>query len=178
MRNAAFAKLGYLGSLGLGLLVAMTGCEPVDDAAATRNKGWDNVLTDNVLDTDRPVFTDTGETVTVADGCAKTTEDAHKILQENCASCHDQGPSSLGAPLFDFVMNDEQLKSREWTRAGGAAPIKFVSVGKADESAIFIRAAISRDMPPLQLSIDQPPEAPRVTFSGASVLRQWIEVCM
>jgi hypothetical protein len=174
MRNVAL-----FGSLGVGLLFAVAGCEPVDDGASSRAKGWDPVkdgLSDNVLDGDRGVFIDIDETTPVADGCAKTVMDAHKILQDNCASCHDQGPASMGVPVFDFVMNDDQLKTRMWTRATGPA-INFVSVGKPDESAIFIRAAIDRNMPPLATEIGQA-EAPRITFSGVSVLRQWIEKCM
>lgn len=170
MRNVAFA--GYLGSLGLGLLVAMAGCEPVDDGAATRNTGWNGTLTDHVIDGDRPVFTDIDETVTVADGCAKTTEDAHKILKDQCAMCHGDAAT---AHVWGFVLDDAMMKTATLTT--GTPPIHYIDVGHPQTSGIFVRAAIARDMPPVQRD---PNEAyyDRVSLSGASVLQQWIAHCM
>src|SRR6185503_17749827 len=102
MREAMF-----LGVIGAVCWVATVGCEPVDDGAATRNKGWDpevDGLSNVVLDGNRGVFIDTGETVDVMDGCAKTTLDAMKILQDNCASCHDEeSPASPGCHVGDTV---------------------------------------------------------------------------
>jgi len=149
----------------------------VDDGATNRAKGWDHVLTDNVLTGDRDVFNtiDEDPADVSADGCEKTANDAHAILSANCGGCHNQGPASFGAPLFDFVMDDAKLTTSTWTRQG--TTVKFVTVGDADNSAIFQRAAIARDMPPLSSDIRNP-ELPRVTFSGASVLRQWIDKCM
>ena len=60
MRNAAL-----FGCLGIGSLVAVASCEPVDDGAATRAQGWNRKLTDHVLPGDRAVFVDVNETVTV-----------------------------------------------------------------------------------------------------------------
>jgi hypothetical protein len=156
--------------------MAMAGCEPVDDGAATRNTGWDGkTLTDHVLTGDREVFLDTDETVTVADGCAKTVIDAKKILSDNCGSCHDAGAASQGQPTFDFLMDDTQLKTQMWTRQGTVW--HFVVPGQPDQSAVFFRAGVDQDMPPVY-SDPTIPTKPRVTFSAISVLRQWIEKCM
>jgi hypothetical protein len=173
MRNAAFSLLG---SLGVGLLVTLAGCEPVDDGAATRNKGWDQVLTDHVVPGDRDIFTDTDETMTVADGCAKTQLDAHAILKDQCASCHGDPNAARGLPPWGFVLDDAMMKSETWKQQG-AAPIPFIDVGHPKNSAIFIRAAISRDMPPVQRDPNEQ-FFERVTLSGASVLEQWITNCM
>jgi len=169
MRNVAL-----FGSLGL--LMAVAGCEPVDDAAATRNKGWDGVLTDNVLDSDRGVFIDTDETMDVGDGCKKTELDAHAILENQCASCHGSPDTAVGLPPWDFVLDDEKMKTQTWKREGQPA-IPFIDVGNPSNSAIFLRAVMKRDMPPLQLDLSQP-YYDRVTLSGASVLEQWISKCM
>jgi hypothetical protein len=173
MRNAAL-----FGTLGVSLLVAAAGCEPVDDGAATRAKGWDPVqdgLSDVVLPGARDVFVDTDETMTVADGCAKTTLDAHKILQTQCASCHGDEATKQGLPAWGFILDDARMKTETWTRQN-QPPIPFLKAGDADNSAIFLRAAINRDMPPIyDLGVDT---APRVTFSQASVLREWITHCM
>jgi hypothetical protein len=156
--------------------MAATGCEPVDDGAATRAKGWDQVLTDHVVPHDRDVFTDVDETMSVADGCAKTELDAHDILKAQCASCHDQASPDQAPGTFDFVLDDAKMKAQTWTRPGGGTAMKYLSVGKPDQSAIFLRAGVTRDMPPPATGSD--PYLPPVTFSGVSVLRQWIEVCM
>jgi hypothetical protein len=169
MRNVAL-----FGSLGL--LIAVAGCEPVDDGAATRAKGWDGVLTNNVLDTDRGVFTDTDETIDVGDGCVKTEMDAHEILAGQCANCHGSDNTPQGLPPWDFVLDLDRMKRETWTREGQPA-IPFVSVGKPLNSAIYLRAAINRDMPPKQGDVGQP-YYDRVTLSQASVLYQWIANCM
>jgi hypothetical protein len=172
MRNAALS-----GSLGLGLLlIAAAGCEPVDDGSTSRAKGWDGVLTDNVLPGDREVFTNTDETDTVANGCAKTTDDAHKILQDQCAACHGDPATASGLPPWDFVLDDAKMKTEKWVREGQPS-IPFIDVGHPQTSAIFIRAAIARDMPPVQRDPSQA-YYERVTLSGASVLQQWITNCM
>jgi hypothetical protein len=160
------------------------GCEPVDDGAATRAKGWDGVLTDNVLPKDRPVYNTIEEDPmdVSADGCEKTASDAIKILEDNCASCHDKGtpaPDVLGCggtTTFDFVLDPMKMQSQAWTRAG-QAPMKYISAGDANASAIFLRAAGLRDMPPLQICLEVPFYA-RLTFSQVSVLREWIDVCL
>ncbi|HET6148698.1 MAG TPA: hypothetical protein VFH68_14275 [Polyangia bacterium] len=170
MRNVALC-----GSLGFGLLIAMAGCEPVDDGASTRAKGWDGVLTDNVVPGDRDVFIDTDETMTVADGCAKTEIDALKVLGDYCASCHGDPATAQGLPPWDYVLKPEQMKTATWMREG-QPPIKFLDVGKPETSAIYMRAAMSRDMPPTyDVGVKSPP---KITYSGASVLREWIANCM
>jgi hypothetical protein len=162
----------------MGLLVAgAVGCEPVDDGAATRNKGWNGELSDNVLDNDRPVFNTIEEDPAdvSADGCKKTTRDAHTILMGQCASCHD-GPAAQGLPPWNFVLDDQKMMTETWLRQD-APPVPFLKPGDPDNSAIFIRAANKRDMPPIYTDLSIP-TAPRVTYSEASVLRQWISHCM
>ncbi|HET6148701.1 MAG TPA: hypothetical protein VFH68_14290 [Polyangia bacterium] len=149
--------------------MAMTGCEPVDDGAATRVKGWDGVLTDNVLPTDRDVFTDTDETMKVADGCAKTELDAMKILEDQCASCHDAASPDQDPTTFDFVLNVGRMKTAMWTPTGGS-PMRYIDVGKPEASAIFLRVGIERDMPPR--------DGLPVTLSGVSVMHYWIGTCL
>jgi len=177
MRNVSriVAHLGMV--LGFGLLATALGCEPVDDAAATRNKGWDGVLTDNVLPGDRPVYNTIEEDPmdVSADGCEKTTNDAHKILETNCAQCH--GPmGAVGLPPWDFVLDDAKMKIETWKRQDQPA-IPFLKPGDPANSAIFLRAALLRNMPPLQTDVGQM-FYPRVTYSEASVLQEWITTCM
>jgi hypothetical protein len=149
--------------------MVLTGCEPVDDGAATRVKGWDGVLTNNVLDHDRGVFTDTGETIDVEDGCVKTEMDAQQILETSCASCHDAASPDQDPTTFDFVTDVAKMKSSMWTPTGGT-PMRYITVGDPEASAIFLRAGVLRDMPPAKSDL--------VTLSGVSVLRYWIESCM
>jgi hypothetical protein len=168
-----------LRSLGFGAsmaLLTIAGCEPVDDGAATRAKGWDGVLTDNVLDGDRPVFLDIDETVEGADACAKDEQDVVDLLDRHCASCHDLGPASSGVPKFDFVMDLERLQSETLPRQGQADQ-HFIAAGDPDNSLIYIRVAVKRDMPPLYHNVAME-DPPRVSFSEGSVLREWIEKCL
>lgn len=165
-----------LSAFGIAALAVLSSCEKVDDGAATRAQGWDGVTLSTVLEPgDREVFTDTDETMTVDDGCAKTALDAHAILEANCKSCHAIGAASMGVPRFDFVLDDAQLMSKSWTREG-SAPIRFLIPGDPENSAIYQRAAMNRDMPPVQADPQQP-FYPRVTYSQASVLREWITHC-
>jgi len=161
--------------LPLTAMLALFGCEPVDNGAATRAKGWNGVLTDNVLQGDRDVFLDIDESTPAADACAKTTVDAHEILSKHCGSCHDAGAASQGVPMFDFIMNDDKLISEPWVRQTGT--LHFLVPGDPDNSQIYVRAAIKRDMPPLYMDISNP-DPPRVPFNQGGVLREWIEKCM
>jgi len=163
MRNALFRFIGA------GSFMAMAGCEPVDDGAATRVKGWDGELTDNVLPGDRDVFIDTDESMTVDDGCAKTDLDARKILQDSCASCHDAASPDQDPTTFDFVLNVTKMKTSMWTPTGGS-PMRYITPGNPEASAIFLRVGIKRDMPPA--------DGLPVTLSGVSVLHYWIATCM
>jgi hypothetical protein len=163
---------GIVRFIGAGSFMAMLGCEPVDDGAATRAKGWDpekDGLSDVVLDGDRGVFTDTDETNDVMDGCVKTEMDAMKILQDRCASCHDAASPDQAPETFDFVLNVAKMKASMWTPAGGSA-MRYIAAGKPEESAIFLRAGILRDMPIEKSDL--------VTLSGVSVLQYWISACM
>jgi hypothetical protein len=138
------------------------------------------VTLSTVIDpSDRKVFTDTDETITVDTGCDKTIEDAHKVIDTHCAMCHAVGAASLGNPPFGFIKDEAQLIAKTWDREGqatGTGP-RFLTPGDPMNSLIYTRAAVARDMPPLQLSLDQP-FYERVTFSEGSVLREWIEKCM
>jgi hypothetical protein len=165
-----------LSAFGLAALAVLSSCEKVDDGAATRAQGWDGVTLSTVIEPgDREVFTDTDETMEVDSGCAKTEMDAHAILEANCKSCHAIGAASMGVPRFDFVLDDAQLMSKSWTREG-AAPIRFLIPGDPENSAIYQRAAMNRDMPPLQADPQQP-LYPRITYSQSSVLHEWIQNC-
>jgi hypothetical protein len=164
MKNAALFRF-----FGAGSLMAVAACEPVDDGAATRAKGWDGGLTNNVLAKDRQVFIDTDETIAVADGCAKTVLDARHILDSQCAGCHDAASPTQDPTTFDFVTDVGKMKTSMWTPAGGQ-PMRYITAGQPEQSAIFLRAGIMRDMPPAR--------ADQVTLSGVSVLHYWIETCI
>ena len=164
-----------LSAFGLAALAVLSSCEMVDDGAATRAQGWDGTLSTVIEPGPRAVFTDIDETMPAASPCDKTAGDAHDILKKNCGGCHDIGAASLGVPRFDFVMDDEQLKVKTWERMGQPAQ-RFLIPGDPDNSVIYDRAAISRNMPPVQGDPGQP-YYPRVTYSEASVLREWILNC-
>jgi len=165
-----------LSAFGLAALAVLSSCEKVDDGAATRAKGWDGVTLSTVIEPGpREVFVDIEETMPAATPCEKTALDAHAILKANCGVCHDIGAASSGVPRFDFLMDDDQLKAKTWERMGQPA-VRFLIPGDPDNSVIYERAAISRNMPPLQADPQQP-FYPRVTYSEASVLREWILNC-
>jgi hypothetical protein len=177
MRNVPtiVTRLGMV--LGLGVLAAAVGCEPVDDGAATRNKGWDGVLSDSVLPGDRPVYNTIEEDPmdVSMDGCKKTTDDAHAILKANCAQCH--GPTgAVGLPPWNYVLDDTMMKNTTWMRQDQPA-IPFLKPGDPANSAIFLRAALLQNMPPKQLEVSDA-FYPRITYSDASVLQDWITNCM
>ncbi len=164
-----------LSMLGLAALAILSSCEKVDDGAATRAQGWDGALSTVIEPGAREVFTDIEETDAVETPCDKTQLDAHAVLRDNCAVCHDIGAASSGGPRFDFVMDDDQLKVKTWDRVGQTA-LRFLIPGDPDNSVIYERAAIKRDMPPIQ-GDPQQPFYPRVSYRDASVLREWILNC-
>jgi len=165
-----------LSAFGLAALAVLSSCEKVDDGAATRAQGWNGIdLTTVIEKGPREVFIDIEETMPAASPCEKTALDAHEILKNNCAVCHDIGAASSGVPRFDFVMDDEQLKVKTWERMGQPA-VRFLIPGDPDNSVVYQRAAISRNMPPVQADPQQP-FYPRVTYSESSVLREWILNC-
>jgi cytochrome c5 len=164
-----------LSAFGFAALAVLSSCEKVDDGAATRAHGWDGTLSTVIEPGPREVFTDIEETMPAASPCEKTAADAHEILKKNCSVCHDIGAASSGVPRFDFVMNDDQLKAKTWERMGQPA-LRFLIPGDPDNSVIYERAAVARDMPPIQGDVNAP-FYPRVTYSEASVLREWILNC-
>lgn len=171
MKNVRLSPL-----LGISVLLAMAACEPLDNKAATRNPGWDGQLTENIEPADREVFVNIDETEKVATGCDKTVIDAHNILKNHCASCHDIGMASFGVPRFDFVMDDAQLMTKTWDRTGQPAA-RFLTPGDPANSVIYLRSTMNRDMPPTMVDPNQP-FYPRVTFSEGSVLFEWIANCI
>ena len=174
MRNVSLLRsLGFCASIAT---LALSGCEPVDDGAAKRTVGWDGTLTDHVLDDDRPVFLDIDETVEGSNACAKDEQDVADTLTRHCASCHDQGAASMGVPRFDFVMDFQKLRTETLPRQGQPDQ-HFVVPGDPDNSLIYVRAAIKRDMPPLYHNIAME-DPPRMSYSEGSVLREWIEKCL
>ena len=164
-----------LSTFGLAALAVLASCEKVDDGAATRAQGWDGALSTVIEPGPREVFTDIDETVAADTPCDKTALDAHAVLKANCSVCHDIGLASSGAPRFDFVMDDDQLKVKTWERQG-QTPLRFLIPGDPDNSVIYERAAMKRDMPPVQADPQQP-FYPRISYRDASVLREWILNC-
>jgi hypothetical protein len=164
-----------LSTLGLAALAALSSCEKIDDGAASRAQGWDGALSTVIEPGPREVFTDIDETMAVDTPCDKTALDAHNILKTNCGSCHDIGAASFGVPRFDFIMDDDQLKTKTWDRMGQPS-LRFVIPGDPDNSVIYERATAKRDMPPVQADPGQP-FYPRITYSQGSVLREWILNC-
>jgi hypothetical protein len=165
-----------LSALGLAALAVLSSCEKVDDGASSRATGWDGSLSTVIQPGPREVFVTIEETDKVDTPCDKTQMDAHAILQKNCAFCHNIGEASQGVPPFDFVMNDDLLKVKTWPRQGQTTPLRFLIPGDPDNSVIFERAAMKRDMPPVQADPQQPLYE-RITYSEASVLREWILNC-
>jgi len=170
-----FGFVRPLSALGLAALAVLSSCEKVDDGASSRAAGWDGSLSTVIEPGPREVFVTIEETDKVDTPCDKTQLDAHKILKANCAVCHDIGQASSGVPRFDFLMDDDQLKVKTWERMGQPA-LRFLIPGDPDNSVIYERAAIARDMPPIQGDVNAP-FYPRVTYSEASVLREWILNC-
>jgi hypothetical protein len=175
--RSLFRTVRPLFVLGFFTLSALAACglEPVDDGAATRAVGWNGELTDNIVPNDRDVFLDIDESMPAADPCEKTTADARDVLDKNCASCHS-GPNATGLPPWDFVLDFDKLKTATWNREG-AAPLRFLVPGDPDNSQIYVRAVIDQSMPPVPTDLGQTGFA-RVTYSGGSVLREWIANCM
>jgi len=165
-------------SVTCSLLAAACSLEPTDDGSTSRTPSWDGVLSTVILTGERPAYTNIDETESVDDPCMKVVSDAHTVLQNHCSMCHNAGPASLGNPPFDFIMNEAKLASSTWDREGEAAGTgpRFVTPGDPDNSLIYTRAVMARNMPPLQGDPSQP-YYPRVNYSEGSVLFEWIANC-
>jgi hypothetical protein len=176
-----------------------TSCmEKVDDGASTRAQDYDPITegsSDQVLPGDRDVFIDVDESMPVESGCAKTEWDLfhfgdgeeakapsertpalNGILVNRCAGCHDIGGASSGATPFSFALDRQKLVMTIWHRQQGDA--RFVVPGNPDESQIFLRAAMKQDMPPIYDIAAGAKPLERLTFSEASVMRDWITNCL
>lgn len=169
--------------------------EPVDDQSTMRAQGWDGVSTDNVLPADREVFIDVDESVVADSPCAKTEWDLfhfgdgqeglspadrdpaqNGILVNHCAACHAIGGASQGATPFSFVLDAQEMVNTLWHRLGGDA--RFIVPGNPDESQVYYRAVTKQDMPPIYDAATGAKPLDRMSYSEASVLREWIVNCL
>jgi hypothetical protein len=175
MRNTSLFR--SVGLFSLVATLAMLGCQPVDDGAATRAKGWDGELTNNVLPKDRQVYLTIEESgdATAADGCGKTEIDAHAILKNKCAACHSTDNTAQGLPAWNFILDDEKMKTETFSREG--ITLHYLVAGDPDNSQVYVRSVIARNMPPMGTDVSQT-TYDRVTYSEGSVLREWIGTCM
>jgi hypothetical protein len=114
------------------------------------------------------------DTQTTDDPCVKTEQDKTDVLTAYCARCHS-GPTAVGLPPWDFVLDDAKLVSELWIREGQPAQ-RFVIPGDPDHSAIYQRAAVIGDMPPQPTDLGTP-RNPQPSLSDLSVLREWIMHC-
>jgi hypothetical protein len=104
-----------------------------------------------------------------SDPCAKVRQDALRLLTTKCVPCHT--PST---PPLNFITDFERLITGSSPTPSYAPNPRYVVPGKPEESLIYIRAAINKDMPL------QDPLAPSsgLTVSESSVLREWITSCV
>jgi len=104
-----------------------------------------------------------------SDPCAKVNQDALSLLTTKCVPCHT--PST---PPLNFITDFERLIAAASPTPSYAPNPRYVVPGKPEESLIYIRAAINKDMPL------QNPLAPSngLTVSESSVLREWIASCV
>jgi hypothetical protein len=108
--------------------------------------------------------------------CDQTCRDATRILWKNCAHCHGDPATAVGLPPWSFVTDPQQLTTQSWLRQAQPA-IRFVLPGDPAKSAIYLRAVIRKDMPPIQRDPSSP-FYPRVSDSDGQVLHDWIARCM
>lgn len=107
--------------------------------------------------------------------CDDTCREATRVLWHNCAACHAQGPASVGAPVFDFVLDVTKLTTLTWLRADGVW--RFLVPGSPQDSQIYVRPVVNRDMPPLSNDVSVPARA-RVSASDGQILQDWITGCL
>lgn len=88
-------------------------------------------------------------------------KEAVGLLKKYCLACH-----GLDAEVPDFHVLDRALMT---TRRSGDDKHLFLSPGKPDESYLWTRTGVHRDMPPTDRDVPQPSEAER------EKLRLWIE---
>ena len=108
--------------------------------------------------------------------CDQTCRDATQILWKNCAGCHGTPSTARGAPTWDFLLDPQKLVTETWTREGQPA-IRFVLPGDPGHSAIYQRAVINKDMPPLYTDPTIASPA-RVSDSDGQILHDWIADCI
>jgi hypothetical protein len=127
-----------------------------------------------------PIQTRDGST---DDPCVQTTQQAYRIRETFCSSCHAP-PASFGG--FNFILDDAKLVDpavgiSNKTRDDAGKLVRLVIPGDPDNSWIYqrvqhTRAAPRGQMPPLNTDPTLP-QNPRPTVSDISVLREWIENC-
>lgn len=127
-----------------------------------------------------PIQTRDGST---DDPCVQTTQQAYRIRETFCSSCHAP-PASFGG--FNFILDDAKLVDptvgiSNKTRDDAGKLVRLIIPGDPDNSWIYQRvqhtlAAPRGQMPPLNTDPTLP-QNPRPSVSDISVLREWIENC-
>jgi len=111
-------------------------------------------------------------TATAATACDKVQMDAHNIRARVCSSCHTSA-GAQGAPLT-FILDESKLINGKSTSSSNGGKT-YVIPGDPDNSLIYRRAGIIRDMPPG--SSDVRNASTSLSVSDISVLREWIKNC-
>jgi hypothetical protein len=160
------------------LLGGLTGCQPLDTAAALGDPS-DGEAEGFGAGLEKPTI-ELADGSTVADGCAAVSRQAHDILEQSCARCHGGGNPGArqGAPPFDCVLDTESLIAKVSVTAKDpdtSLPARFLVPGDPDHSRIYLRP-LHGEMPPPDV-VGLPPN-PRPTVSDLSVLRHWIASCV
>jgi hypothetical protein len=97
------------------------------------------------------------------DPCTVTSTQALAILTTDCAGCH-QAPFLNGN--FDFVLDTQRLLT-----TASSTGVMFVVAGDPNNSRIYQRISVSKDMPPIGID-------PRPTSNDTDVIRAWITNCL
>jgi hypothetical protein len=106
-----------------------------------------------------------------SDPCVLTTAQSLVIRQNHCAFCHAGGsaPASMGS--LGTIMVDQSMINQKSVNYAGEI---YLIPGDPDNSFIYKRAVVTRDMP--KRIGDAPVNT--LTPSEASVFREWIKSCL
>jgi hypothetical protein len=111
----------------------------------------------------------TGDLLTPAmTGCEKVMADSVAIRMRVCVNCHE-GDGSVGSPLT-HILEDNILMSASPSRT--YSTWKYVVAGDPDNSLVYHRAVVVRDMPKPNGDVTMTNAV--LTISDMSVLRAWI----
>jgi len=168
-------RLGVL----FALLSGLSGCQPIDTAAASGDPSSDDTEGSGA-GLERSPGIELADGSKVNDGCAAVSRQAHDILERSCARCHGGASPGArqGAPPFDTVLDTDSLIGKVSVTAKDPdtqLPARFLVPGDPDHSRIYLRP-FNREMPPPDV-VGLPPN-PRPSASDLSVLRHWIESCV